>query len=183
MIFGVPLRLSQADILSRRNTIPGRVSPDFLEEQRDGVTEDEEDAEVVPLLEGRPNRQGTPAPQPMVRIPSTSDLSVVLCSHSRDPDYCHDCADFGRRPTKDSHVVFVRPPGTPRHPLGSLDGVSPTGTQGEKPLHGDAVTPSGRIRGYLINNKEEEKENYQDASRVSQVRQVAERMGDGRGAG
>ena len=32
--------------------VPGRVSPDFLDEQRDRTTEHEEDAEVVPLVEG-----------------------------------------------------------------------------------------------------------------------------------
>ena len=71
--------------------VPGRVSPDFLEEQRDGATEDEEDAEVVPLMEGRPNRQGTPAPQPPVRIPSTSDISDILCCHNSEYNYCHRC--------------------------------------------------------------------------------------------
>ena len=114
-------------------------------------------------MEGRTNLQGVLAPQSAVRIPSTSDLSAVLCSHSLDPDYCEDCADFGRHPEKNPHVVFVRPPGTPRHPVGSLDGVSPTCTQGEEPLYGDAVTPSGRIRGYLIND-DNDKENYEDAA-------------------
>ena len=147
--------------------VPGRVSPYFLEEQRDGSTADEEDAEAVQDVEGRTDLQGALALQSAVRIPSTSDLSAILCSHSLDPDYCHDCADFGGGPTKDPHVVFVRPPGTPRHPLGSLNGILPTGTQGEELLYGDVVTPSGRIRGYLINNDEEDKENNQDAVSIS----------------
>ena len=69
--------------------VPGCISPNFLEEQRDGAPEDEEDAEVIPLVEGQPNRQGTPAPQPPVRIPSTSDISEVLCCHNSEYDYCH----------------------------------------------------------------------------------------------
>ena len=69
--------------------VPGHVSPDFLKEQRDGATEDEKDAEVVLLVEGRPNRQGTPVPQPLVHIPSTSDISDVLCCHQSEYDYCH----------------------------------------------------------------------------------------------
>ena len=55
--------------------------------------------------------------------------------------------------------------------------------QGEKPLYGDVVTPSGHICGYLINDDDEEKENNQDAASLSRVRQVAERMEDGTGRG
>ena len=131
-------------------------------------------------LEGRTDLQGALAPQSVVCIPSTSDLSAVLCSHSLDPDYCHKCADFGGRPAKDPHAVFVQPLGTPRHPLGSLDGVSPTCTQREKPLYGDVVTPSGRIRGYLIDD-EDDKENYENAAQVSRIRQNAEGMENGGG--
>ena len=169
--------------------IPGRVSPDFLDEQRDGSTEDEENAEVVQDVKDRADRQGASAPQLAVRIPSTSDLSAILCSHSQDPTYCEDCAIFGGSTTKGPNPVFVWPPGTPRHPLGSLDGVSPTCTQGEKPVGGDVVSPSGRIRGYLVDETDDEenanKENNQDATRVSRVRQTAEGMEDrsGRGRG
>ena len=134
-------------------------------------------------VEGRTDPQGTLALQSAVHIPSTSDLSAVLCSHSLDPEYCHDCAEVGRSSAENPHVVFVRPPGTPRHPLGSLDGVLPTGTQGEELLYGDVVTPSGRIRGYLVNDNDEDKENNQDAVSISRVRQVAERMEDGAGRG
>ena len=134
--------------------IPGRVSPDFLKEQRDGVTEDEEDAEVVPLMEGRPNRQGMPAPRPLVRIPSTSDISDVLCCHQSEYNYCHQTHIEGESETGPD-PVFVLPPGTPRHPLGSLKGVSPTCTQGEKPLHGDAVDDAGHFRGYDVDSEKE----------------------------
>src|ERR1700727_2117218 len=65
--------------------VPGRVSRDFLEEQRDGSTEDEKDAEDVSDMEGRADPQGALAPPPAVRIPSTSDLSAIVCSHSLDP--------------------------------------------------------------------------------------------------
>ena len=142
--------------------IPGRVSPDFLEEQRDGATEDEEDAEVVPLLEGRPNRQGMPVLQPPVHIPSTSDISDVLCCHDTEYDYCHQTHADGV-PETGPNPVFVRPLGTPRHPLGSLEGVLPTCMQGEKLLHGYDV--------------DSEKENNEDASQVLRVRQVAKGMG------
>ena len=60
--------------------VPGHVSPEFLEEQRDRSTEDEEDADVVLLVEGRPNRQGTPVPQPPVHIPSTV-TSLMSSAH------------------------------------------------------------------------------------------------------
>ena len=52
--------------------------------------------------------------------------------------------------------------------------------QGEELVGGDVVTPSGRIRGYLVTSDDEEanKENDEDAMQVSQVRQVAEGMGD-----
>ena len=93
--------------------VPGRVSPDFIDEQRDGSPADEEDAEDVPNVEGRADLQGALAPHIAVRIPSTSDISALLCSHSSDPDYCHDCADARWRTTEDSHAIFVRPPGTP----------------------------------------------------------------------
>ena len=92
--------------------VPGRVSPDFLEEQRDRAPEDEEDAEVIPLVEGRPNRQGTPALRPPVRIPSTSDLSDVLCCHDTEYAYCHRTHAAGMSETG-TNPVFVRPPGTP----------------------------------------------------------------------
>ena len=162
--------------------VPGRVSPDFLDEQRDGGTADEKDAEDVQDVEGRTDPQGALAPHSAVRIPSTSDLSAIVCSHSLEPDYCHDCANARWRTVEDSHAIFVRPPGTPRHPLGSLDGVSPTCTQGEEPLYGDAVTPSGCIRGYLIND-DDDKENHKDAAQVSRVCKDAEGMEDGRGRG
>src|ERR1700727_1109002 len=128
---------------------------------------------------GRTHFSGALAPPIAVRIPSTSDISAIACSHSRDPEYCHDCADARWRSTEDSHAIFVRPPGTPRHPMGSLNGVSPTCTQGEEPLYGDAVTPSGRIRGYLV-DEESDKENYEDAARVSRVRKDAKGVEDGR---
>ena len=123
--------------------VPGRVSPDFLEEQRDGSTEDEEDAEDVQDVEGRTDLQGVLALQSVVRIPSTSDISAIRCSHSCDPDYCHNCADARWHTTEDSHAIFVRPPGTPQHPMGSLDGVSPTCTQGEEPLYWGRCYPIG----------------------------------------
>ena len=159
--------------------VPGRVSPEFLEEQRDGSTEDEEDADVVLLVEGRPNRQGTPAPQLLVHIPSTSDISDVLCCHATEYNYCHR-THADRVPKEGPNPVFVRPPGTPRHPLGSLDGVSPTCTQGEKPVHGDVVDPAGHIRRYDVNS---DKENSQNATQVSFACQDAEGLGHGGGRG
>ena len=78
--------------------------------------------------------------------------------------------------------IFVRPPGTPRHPLGSLMGVLPTCTQGEKLVSGNTVDTVDEVSvsGYNINL---EKENYEDAAPVLQVCQVAEGMGYGTGRG
>ena len=77
-------------------------------------------------------------------------------------------------PKESPDPVFMRPPGTPRHPLGSLEGVSPTCTQGEKLVHGDPVDATGYLRRY---NVDSDKENDEDASQVSRVCQVAKRMG------
>src|SRR6202046_1418819 len=53
--------------------VPERVSPDFIDEQRDGSTADEEDAKDVSNVEGRADLPGALAPHTAVRIPSTSD--------------------------------------------------------------------------------------------------------------
>ena len=76
--------------------------------------------------------------------------------------------------------IFVRPPSTPRHPLGSLDGVSSTCMQGEKPVHGDVIDTMGYLCRYNVNS---DKENDKDATQVSQACQDAEGVGHGRGQG
>ena len=130
-------------------------------------------------MEGRSNCQGIETSNHPVHIPSTSDISNVLCSHNTEYNYCHR-SHSGGMSEENTNPLFVRPLGTPRHPLGSLNGVSPTCTQGEKLVYRDVVDPAGHISGY---NVDLDKENNEDAAPVSQVCQVAERMGHGRSQG
>ena len=146
----------------------GRVSPNFIEYQDKGITGQprmEEDGERVE--EGTDLAGQMPA-HALVRIPFTSDITDVLCTHNNTKEYCHYC--------NNDIPLFIPPPAFAQTILGVLHASQAASEVGTGPL-----------TGYHLSTRSEEgdsdKENYQDATEVLQSSQDGQGMGSRQGGG
>ena len=150
----------------------GWVSLKFIEYQDEGAT-----GQSGVEKDGQGMKEGTNLAGQMpvcapVCIPSTSDITDVLCTHNNTKDYCHDCND-------DVPLVFIPPPTFAQTILGVLNASQAASEAGIRPLTGYHLSTSSDKEG------DSDKENHQDAAKVSSPRQDAQGMGtcQGRGGG
>ena len=130
----------------------GQVSPDFLEYQDPGSTDDGGNQEGTSIeadgigVEAGATHQSLPQSRSPVSVTTVSNISDMLCTHNCPTEYCHDHQHY---------PVFVPP----------LEGkyIAHNILQQAQEAHRVGVRP---ITGYTIDNDNSDKENNPNATEV-----------------
>ena len=134
----------------------GQVSPKFIEYQDEGAAGESRMKEDGQGVEEGTDLAGQMPVHAPVHIPSTSNISDVLCAHNHNQtkDYCHNCNNDDITP------VFILPPAFTRTILGVIHASQAASAAGAGPLTGYDLSTSAE------EDKDSNKENHQDAMTV-----------------